>query len=112
MPDEHADQTVLILQGGTDGLQLEDGGKVYRPGDPMPKNLAHARVVALQAAGIRFETVHAEPVLTPEGNPAEMAAAAQIDPPPGGPAVVAAIQDVPKTEASDEPSPSRATRGR
>lgn len=104
---EHDAEPVLILQGGTDELQLEEGGTVYHPGDPMPKSLSHARRVALQAAGVRFETRHTEPVVTPDGEPATLAAAEQIDPPMGGPAVVAAVEDVPK----DEPSPTRRGRG-
>lgn len=118
MPDETFDEPVLILQGGTDELLLEEGGKVYRPGDRMPKSLSHERRLSLQAAGIRFETRHPEPVLTPGGAPAEMAAAEQIDPPPGGPAVVAAVEDVPKDDvggadirAPQEPAPRAPRKG-
>lgn len=108
MPEEttHDDAPVLVFQGGTDELRLEEGGKVYHPGDPMPKSLSHARRVALQAAGIRFETRHHEPVVTADGKPAEMAAAAQID----GPAVVAAVEDVPKTD-DEQPAPRAARKG-
>ncbi len=98
MPETHAPE--LILLGGTDNLQLTEGGKVYRPGDPMPKNLSHKRRLSLQAAGIRFEMRYHEPVLMPDGKPAEIAAAEQID----GPAVVAAVVDQPKDE------PRRAAR--
>jgi hypothetical protein len=110
MPEEHnADEPILLLMSGTDELYLDEDGKTYRPGDRMPRTLSHARRVALQAAGIRFETRHDEPVITPEGRPAEMAAAEQIDPPQGAPAVVAAVEDRPKTGA-DEPAPPRTDR--
>lgn len=115
----HTDEPVLIFQGGVDTLQLEEGGKEYKPGDQMPKSLSQQRRVALQAAGIRFETRHPEPVLTPDGKPAEMAAAGQIDPPPmGGPVVVAAVEDVPKAEvppvdrtSNEQPAPRAPRRG-
>lgn len=111
MPEEQhtADEPILVLVSGTDELYLDEDGKVYRPGDRMPRTLSHARRVALQAAGIRFETRHDEPVVTPEGRPAELAGAEQIDPPAGGPAVVAAVEDRPTTDA-DEPAPPRADR--
>lgn len=96
----------LIFVGGPDELHLEEGGKAYRPGDVMPKNLSHAKRVSLVAAGVRFETRHYEPVLTPDGKPAELSAAEQIDPPAGGPAVVAAVEAVP----ADEPKPDQPRR--
>lgn len=104
MPD---DEPRLYLMDGIDELQLEEDGKVYRPGDAMPKNLSHAKRVSLQAAGVRFETRHDEPVLMPDGTPAEMAAAEQIDPPAGGPAVVAAVEPMPPAPetSADEPAP-------
>src|SRR5436189_260575 len=45
------DEPRLYLMDGIDELQLEEGGRVYRPGDAMPKNLSHAKRVSLQAAG-------------------------------------------------------------
>lgn len=98
---------VLIFAGGADTLQLQEGGKVYRPGDALPR-MSQARKNELRAAGILLTTRHAEPVVTPEGQPATMAAAAQVE----GPAVVEAVEDVPKeaNQPKDEPSPSRATR--
>lgn len=100
MPD---DEPRLYLMDGIDELQLEEDGKVYRPGDAMPKNLSHAKRVSLQAAGVRFETRHDEPVLMPDGTPAEMAAAEQIE----GPAVVAAVEPMPPAPetSADEPAP-------
>lgn len=92
----------LIFTGGSDELRLEEGGKVYHPGDALPRNLSRDRLVGLRAAGIRIERRHTEPILTPDGAPATMAAAEQIDPPAGGPAVVAAVQDVPKDEPSGQ----------
>lgn len=96
------DEPQVILVGGTDELRLEEGGRVYRPGDVLPKNLSHARRVALQQAGIRFATRHPEPVLLPDGRPAGIAAAEQID----GPVVVAAIEAVP----ADDPKPEQPRR--
>lgn len=92
MPDvEHAPE--LIFEGGTDILQLEPGGKEYKPGDVIPR-LSHARRVALQATGIRFTTRHHEPVVTPDGKPAAMAAAEQM---PEG-AVIVAVEAAPAAE--------------
>jgi hypothetical protein len=93
---------VLVLQGGTDRLQLHEGGRVYRPGDALPRSLSHEQRASLRAAGIQIATVHREPVITPEGAPAELAAAEQIEPAPGGPAVIAAVEDVPKDRLHDE----------
>jgi hypothetical protein len=109
-PESHEDEPMLILQGGTDALQLHEGGKVYRPGDPLPKSLSHAQRASLTAAGIRIATVHRETVVTPEGGPAEMAAAERIEPAPGGPAIVAAVEDVPARAKADE-SPPKAPKG-
>lgn len=109
MADEHAPQ--LIFEGGSDTLQLEDGGKVYRPGDVIPR-LSQARRIVLQSHGIRFVTRHYEPPVTPDGAPAEMAAARQI---PEG-AVVAEVVDMPQAAplvvadekaAQDTRTPSR-----
>lgn len=104
--DAHDDEPTLVFLGGSDTLQLEEGGKVYLPGDPLPKNLSQARRVSLQSAGIRIETRHDEPVLAPDGTPDTHAAAGQIDPPPGSPAVIAAVEDVPK----QEPAPARTAK--
>jgi hypothetical protein len=112
-PESHDDEPVLILQGGTDRLQLHEGGKVYVPGDRLPKNLGQQQRVSLQAAGVRFEWRYPEPVLTPDGEPATMAAAEQIDPEPGaGPVVIAAVEDVPKDRPTDPSAhaPRRAAR--
>ena len=87
----------LIFVGGSDTLQLEDGGKVYRPGDVIPR-LSQERRILLQNAGIRFTTRHVEPTVTPDGKPAEMAAAEHL---PDG-AVVAAIEAAP-VEPSSKP---------
>lgn len=102
---------------GPGTLQLEEGGKVYQPGDPMPQSLTDIRRVQLQGVGMRFTYQHDEPVVLPDGETAEMAAAAQIDPPMGGPAVVAAVEDMPKSDAptieekpDEQPAP-RASRG-
>lgn len=104
MAEEHAPQ--LIFEGGSDTLQLEDGGKVYRPGDVIPR-LSQERRIVLQSHGIRFSTRHYEPAVTPDGTPAEMAAARQI---PEG-AVVAAVVDMPQAEPLDGASnEARATR--
>ncbi len=103
--DEHDDEPVLVFMDGAAELQLEPDGTVYRPGDRMPKSMTQHQRVTLQAAGLRFETRHREAVVTPEGRPAELAAADHIDPPAPGPAVVAAVEDVPKDDA---PQPRRA----
>lgn len=115
MPETKTDAPVLIFSSGADTLQLEKDGKVYRPGDQLPR-LSQARKNALRAQGIYLTSQHAEPVLTPDRETAAMAAAEQIAPPPGGPAVVAALEDdvgaadVPALEGpKEEPSP-RATR--
>lgn len=108
MPDEHAPQVILI--GGTDELQLEEGGKIYRPGDVMPRSLSHAKRVSLTAAGLRFETRHHEPVLTPDGQPATISAAEQIEPPPGGPAVIAAVEAGPAALEPPAPQPAHEPR--
>ena len=110
MPDPQAPQ--LIFQGGSDELRLDPDGRVYRPGDPLP-GLSQQRRAALAAAGIRIETRHEEPVLTPDGRPATIAAAEQID----GPAVIAAVEPVTAAPADDEPAaqpaqqPRRAAKG-
>lgn len=41
-------------QGPSDALLLEEGGKVYRPGDSVP--LSAAQVAAMRAAGHRFDS--------------------------------------------------------
>lgn len=98
---------------GPGTLQLEEGGKVYEPGERMPGSLSAIRRAQLQAGGLRFTTVHDEPVVTPEGTPAAMAAAEQIEPPMGGPVVVAAVEDTPKADderpTTEQPAP-RASR--
>jgi hypothetical protein len=98
---------VLIFQGGSDELQLEPGGRVYKPGDVLPKDLSQVRKNALRAAGILLTTRHAEPVLTPEGSSATIAAAEQIE----GPAVIAAVEPAPSDAPKDEPSPRATRRG-
>jgi hypothetical protein len=92
-----------VFLGGADYIQKEEGGKRYVPGERVP-GLTNAQRVSLQAAGLRFGTIHHEPVVTPEGEPAQMAAAGQI---PEG-AVVAAVEAMP---AADE-KPRRAARER
>lgn len=98
--------TIVFEGPGT--LQLEEGGKVYAPGDPMPARFSDQQRVSLQATGLRFTYQHDEPVVTPDDVPAEMAAAEQI----GGPAVVAAVEDVSKDDVkSDEPAPRASRKG-
>lgn len=108
MPDH--DEPQLILMDGIDELQLEEGGKVYRPGDVMPQTLSNAKRVSLQAAGVRFETRHDEPVLMPDGKPATARAAQHI----AGPAVIASIEDAPTAPdppaQEPAPQPRRAAR--
>jgi hypothetical protein len=104
-----------LIFDGPDTLFLEEDGKAYRPGDRMPHSLSHERRVNLQEAGLRFTTVHEEPVVTPDGKPAEMAAAEQIE----GPAVVAAVDDAPiavrdgasKADESEQPAHRASRKG-
>lgn len=50
----------LYLIGGTDELWLDEAGRMFKPGDAMPRTLTAARRASLQQAGIRFETRHPE----------------------------------------------------
>lgn len=88
--DTSMDPIEDVFLGGADYVQKEEGGKRYLPGDRIP-GLTNAQKASLQAAGLRFGTIHHEPVVTPEGEPAQMAAAEQV---PEG-AVVAAVEAVP-----------------
>jgi len=64
MPDQTEPQ--LYLLGGTDELYLEEEGRVFRPGDAMPRTLTNAKRMSLQTAGIVFGTEHPEPVPEPK----------------------------------------------
>jgi hypothetical protein len=98
----------MVFLGGTDELQLHAEGKVYRPGDTV--NVTEAQRISLRRAGIALGPMPEpdEPVVTPEGQPANLKAAEGL---PAG-AVVAAIEDVSATEAgTDEPSRRAARKG-
>jgi hypothetical protein len=69
----------IYLTGGTDELYLEEEGRVFYPGDRMPRTLTNAKRVSLQSAGIRFETRHAEP----EPEPKARISADEADPETG-----------------------------
>jgi hypothetical protein len=88
--DTSMDPVEDVFLGGADYIQKEEGGKRYLPGERVP-GLTNAQRASLVAAGLRFGTVHHEPVVTPEGEPAQMAAAEQV---PEG-SVVAAVEAVP-----------------
>jgi hypothetical protein len=93
MPSD--DEPQLYLMDGTDELYLEEEGKAFHPGDRMPRTLTNAKRASLQAAGIRFETRHPEPVAEPRGRRTTAA-----DPEPEPPA--AADPETPPPAAAKE----------
>jgi hypothetical protein len=64
--DAESEQPQLYLVGGTDELYLEEEGRVFHPGDAMPRTLTNAKRMSLQTAGIQFGTEHPEPVAEPK----------------------------------------------
>lgn len=68
----------IVFIGGSDTLQLEDGGKAYQPGDVMPASLSTDRRLSLQRAGIRFEMRYPEPEPAPAAKPAKDAPAEPV----------------------------------
>jgi hypothetical protein len=59
--ETEAEEPQLYLLGGTDELYLEEEGRVFRPGDAMPRTLTEAKRMSLQTAGLRFGTQHPDP---------------------------------------------------
>jgi hypothetical protein len=69
--DAGDDEPQIYLMDGTDELWLDEEGRMFKPGDRMPRTLTNAKRASLQAAGIRFETRHPEPVAQPRERPAD-----------------------------------------